>query len=258
MSSAAFRNGELARRWEALKFSVAKADVICDMAFNSSCRYWQSQQFDDRKTWSLQESGDLYYARSFKEKAAVLIEGDCRENLTLTDGGLIHIYGDLHKTIEIAGHGEIVIGGSVLPKGAIEAEGIQHVFVGGDLNGTVRGLGTLKVSIEGNFGGNCHTGTPSTRFHVGGDVSGTFEPAHKASLLYLNVGGFMPYEALEATLKHSYTKFDASLEFSDRPPGFYPPEWARMENARHFYRWTIRATRTLPWGIDWHSPAAPS
>ena len=255
MSNASSRKAELARRWEALKLSVAKADVCNQISFHSSCRLWQTGEVSFTKTWSVREIGDLYYPRSFKEDSSVLIEGDCRENITLPGGGTIHIYGDLHKTIEIGGHAEVVIGGSILPNAAIEGDaGIHRVFVGGDLNGTIRSLGSLTVWVEGNFGGHCHTGPPSTHFHVGRDVSGTFEPARDAALFFLDVDGFMPYETLEATIKHGYTQFHASIEFSNRPPGMYPPQWAQLENGRHFYRWTIRATRTLPWGLDWQRP----
>jgi hypothetical protein len=224
------------------------------IAFHSSCRYWQTGDLGDKKSWSVTENGDLYRAHDFKERATVLIEGDCREKLSLPDGGLVHIYGDLHKTIEIGGQGEIVIGGSVLPNAAIEADGIHHVFVGTDLNGTIRSLGSLEVWVGGNFGGHCHTGNPITQLHVGGDISGQFEPTREASLLYLDVDGFMPYETLKTASKYGYTEFNATLGFSDRAPGFYPEEWARLENRRSYCRWTIHATRTLPWGLSWESP----
>ncbi len=186
-----------------------------------------------------------------KGPASVLIKGDCRQNLSLPDGGLVHIYGDLAKTIEIGGQGEIVIGGSMLPNAAIEADGIHRVFVGNDLNGTIRSLGSLAVWLGGNFGGECHTGHPSTHFHVSGDVSGQFEPTREAALLYLDVDGFMPYETLKTTSKHGYTHFDASVGFSDRPPGIYPEEWAQLENRRNFCRWTIHKTKTLVCNFSW-------
>jgi hypothetical protein len=257
VSNAASRKADLARRWEALKFSVAKADVQMQMGFHSSCRYWQTGKVAHTKTWTVTEESDLYQPRTFKEKASLLIKGDCRENLSLPDGGLVHIYGDLTKTIEIGGHGEIVIGGSVLPNAAIEADGIHHVFVGSDLNGTLRSLGSLSVWVGGNFGGQCHTGHPSTNFHVNGDVSGQFEPTRDASLLYLDVDGFMPYETLAMTSKHGYTEFHASIGLSDRPPGIYPEDWARLANARNFCRWTIHKIRTMPWANSW-DPSRPT
>jgi hypothetical protein len=234
VNNAASRRSQLAQRWEALKFSVAKADMQMQMGFFLSCRFWQTGDVGHTKTWSVTEDGDLYQARTFKGPASLLIKGDCREHLSLPDGGLVHIYGDLATTIEIGGHGEVVIGGSMLPNAAIEADGIHHVFVGTDLNVTIRSLGSLAIWVGGNFGGECHTGHPSTRFHVSGDVSGQFEPTREAALLYLDVDGFMPYETLKTTSKHGYTHFDASIGFSDRPPGIYPEEWAQLENRRNF------------------------
>ena len=67
----------------------------------------------------------------------------------------------------------------------------------------------------------------------------------------------MPYKTLKTASKYGYTQFNASVGFSDRAPGTYPEEWAQLENRRSLCRWTIHATRTLPWGLSWEPPQEP-
>jgi hypothetical protein len=246
LSSSAERKAELARRWEAVKLSIGHAEMYLGMtAFHRSRRYWQRGEVGSANKWSILEHGDLYLPRAFNEEAAVLVEGDCRADLSLSGGGLVQIFGDLSSKIEIGDQGEVVIGGNFLPGASIEADGIHDVFVGDDLNGTIRSLGSLDVWVGGDFGGAGHTGHPSTHIHVEGNMTGHLEPTRKASLLLLDVNGFMSYAILESISRHGYTQFNASIGSSDRPPGIYPEPavWAQMANQRHFCYWTIHATR---------------
>jgi hypothetical protein len=218
--------------------------------FYGSCAYWQTGEVSGRKGWSLAESGDLYSPHAFHEtRTSVLVGGDCRGNLSLQNGGLVHIYGDLRSTIEIGHMGEIVIGGSLLPGAAIEAEGIHQVFVGGDLNGTIRSLGSLHIWVCGDFGGQIQTGDPITDMYVAGDITGQVEPTDEASLLYLDADGFMAYDTLTSIAEHGYTEFNASIGLSDQPPGIYPAERAQMSSRSHHCRWTIHRTKTSPWEL---------
>jgi hypothetical protein len=244
------RLAELARHWECLKFSVTRANLRMHHTFYRSCAYWQRGEFSERKGWSLADSGDLYSPRAFHETTtSVLVGGDCRGNLSLQNDGLVHIYGDLRSTIEIGHMGEIVIGGSLLPGASIEAEGIHQVFVGGDLNGTIRSLGSLHIWVCGNFGGRIRTGDPVTDMYVAGDITGQVEPTDGASLFYLDTDGFVPYETLTSIAEYGYTEFNASIGLSDQPPGIYPAEWAQMASRSHHCRWTIHRTKASPWEL---------
>jgi hypothetical protein len=251
------RLAELARRWESLKLLVGRASVRREPSFYRSCHYWQSGEVSERKGWSLEETGDLYSSYAFHETTtSVLVGGDCRAKLTLQNGGLVQIYGDLSSTIEIGNHGEIVIGGGLSPSAVIEADGIHQVFVRGDLNGTIRSLGSLQIWVCGDFGGHVSTGHPITDIYVAGDVTGHVTPANGASLLHMEVDGFVPYESLTSIAKHGYTQFNASIGSSDQPPGFYPRDWAEMAKRSHHCRWTIHRTKASPWDLphDFGSP----
>jgi hypothetical protein len=250
----------MARRWEGLKLDVAHADVEEPVSFSRSMHVWlpraderdepddpgESGDADEKVTWSIDQSGDQEQPLSFpesKEKhVSILIRGDCRGDVALPGGGLLHIYGDLANTISIGGQGEIVIGGSLLPDARIEADGIQHVFVGGDLQGTIRSTGSLTAYVGHDFSGTIHTGHPMTKLRVRGDFAGGIRPENKASLLYVIVEKFIPYTALESISEHGYTVFNASVAMSDRQPGLYPEPNARKRLARdrHFCAWVIR------------------
>jgi hypothetical protein len=221
-----------------------------DHGFYRSLHYWQQGDFWDRKEWSFCELGDHYTPRTFHEpNSTVLIGGDCRGKLTLQNGGLAQIYGDLSSTVEIGDQGEVVVGGNLMPGAAIEADGIHHIFIRGDLNGTIRSPGSLHIWICGNFGGEIQTGDPSATIYVAGDVSGQIAPLAGASLLYLDVDGYVPYEILRATAAHGYTDFNASIGFSDQPPGIYPPDFAERASHCHDCRWTIHRTRESTWNV---------
>jgi cytoskeletal protein CcmA (bactofilin family) len=240
------RLAALARRWESLKFLVAKESVSGPASFYRSWHYWHSGELNQEKGWSLEEIGDLFSPHSFNEEASVLIRGDCRGDLTLKKGGLIQIFGDLNSKIEIGDQGEIVIGGSLLPHAVIEADYHHHIFVRGNVDGSIRSRGSLQIWVYGDFRGQIQTGHPTTVLYVAGDVSGRIEPVAKASLLYLDVEGFTSYETLTSIAAHGYTEFNASVGVSDRPSGFYPPDWKRRVSQRHRCRWAIhRSNQSL-------------
>jgi cytoskeletal protein CcmA (bactofilin family) len=215
-----------------------------DHSFYRSRSYWQQGGLDGRKEWSLFETGDYYGPRTFHESnTAIHVGGDCRGNLTLQNGGLLQIYGDLSATVEIGHMGEVILGGSLLPGAAIEADGIHHVFIQGDLSGSIRSRGSLAIWVCGSLAGDVRTGNPSTHLYVAGDVSGQITPLNGASLLFLDVDGFMPYEILRSIGAHGYTEFDASVGLSDQPPGIYP-----ADRAERCY-WTIHGTREATWNL---------
>jgi hypothetical protein len=251
------RLAELARRWESLKLLVGRASVRMDMAFHRSFYTWHSDEVSKRKEWSLAETGDLYSPHAFHETTtSVLVGGDCRAKLTLQNGGLVHVYGDLSSTIEIGNHGEIVIGGSLSPGAVIESDGIHQVFVRGDLNGTIRSLGSLEIWVCGDFGGHVSTGSPITDIYVAGDVTGQIAPANGPSLLYMEVDSFVPYETLTSIARLGYIEFNASIGSSDQPPGIYPADRSEMAKRSDRCCWTIHRTRASPWDLpqDFGSP----
>jgi hypothetical protein len=243
---------ELARRWEGLKLDVAHADLEVDRAFHRSMSVWlrgsdEPGDADEEVSWTIDQSEDqehpLALPESKQKHVSILIRGDCRGDLALPGGGLIHIYGDLANRISIDGNGEIVIGGTLLPEACIEADGIQHLFIGGDLHGTIRSKGSFTVCVGHDFSGTICTGHPITKLRVKGDFVGGVRPESKASLLYLIVERFMPYAALQSISDHGYTEFNASVAMSDRPPGIYPEPSVRRRLARnrHFCAWVIRS-----------------
>jgi cytoskeletal protein CcmA (bactofilin family) len=235
---------QLATRWEALKLAVGHASVLMDMAFHSSLLYWQSGVVDYTNTWSIVEAGDLLSPITSTQKITVLIQGDCQADISLADGALVQIYGDLASRVKVDGHCEILIGGSILPEAGIEAQGITHIFVGGDVDGFVQGTSSLKVSVHGHLRGMIRTGHPTIELRVEGDFLGQMQPTQKASLAYLVVQGFMPYGTLQSTAQHGYARFDATIAFSDRSPGIYPDpvEYKRLAQQRNYCTWVILAS----------------
>jgi hypothetical protein len=231
-------------RWEALKLQVGHCDVVMCMAFHSSLRYWQSGTVDETEEWSVKETGDLVSPLAYTRESSVLICGDCLANISLADGRLIHIQGDLTASIEVGGHSEIVIGGNVKDGAGIQAEGISHIFVGGDVDGFVRSSGSMTLCVRGNMRGNIGTGSPSTKLRVQGDFIGQLQPTKKASLVWLEVQKFMPFSLLESIGRFGYTQFDASIAVSDRGPGIYPTasDYERLVQQRNFYRWIVHAS----------------
>jgi cytoskeletal protein CcmA (bactofilin family) len=221
-----------------------------DHHFYRSLAYWQSGHLSDKQGWSLLETGDHHSAQRFHDtRTSVLVGGACQGNLVLQNGGLLQIYGDLNSTVEIGAQGEIVIGGDVSSGGVLQADGIQCVFIGGDLSGSIRSHGSLHIWVCGNLDGQIQTGDPITRVYAGGDVTGRFEPTGDASLLYLDVDGFMAFERLTSIANQGYTEFNASVNFSDQPPGIYPDNRSRAANDDPRCQWTIHHTRESTWNL---------
>jgi hypothetical protein len=243
-SSARLSQFDLDRRWREIQLDVGHAGAIWPVHFASSLSYWQDGFVDSHEKWGIEQNGDLKAPQSFKKESTALIKGDCDANLALLQGGMVHIYGDVKQTVDIREQGEIVIGGSVLPGAAIEADGIQNIFIGGDLRGEIRSKGSLHVWIRGNLIRTIYTGDPSTEVHVQGDLIGQFKPTRGGGLLWFDVEGFMPYGAIEALARLHYTEIRAHIAFSDHSPGIYPARAAR----RQFLGltnccWTIHAHR---------------
>jgi cytoskeletal protein CcmA (bactofilin family) len=214
------RQVELARRWEAIKLAVGRARVVMDMPFFRSLTYWTDQNTRTAENVTIKE-GDLTTPLSFKTEVTLVIAGDCRADLSLPEGSLVQIYGDLIGTITIAGQGEIVIGGRIAPEAVINASGIQHVLLGGDLAGRIQSTGDLKVSIGGNLTGTVETGDVSTNLTIHGDLTGRVKPTVKASLLSIDVHGYLSSANLQTIVGSHYLKFDACVAASDRAPGIY-------------------------------------
>jgi hypothetical protein len=108
--------------------------------------------------------------------------------------------------------------------------------------GCLRNQGSCTAWVEGHLRGEVWTGHPSSHLHVRGDCSGAIRPTDKPSLLFIEVGGFMPYASLERTAAVGYTEFNASVGKSDRPPGLYPVRSVCEALRRHrsYNRWVIR------------------
>jgi hypothetical protein len=214
---------ELLRRWQALQLEVGHAGVVWPLYFVSSLNYWRSGELDVTHKWSIDHDGDLNARHAFKEESSVLIKGDCRADIGLAKGGLVHIYGNLANTIDFHGNGEIVIGGAILPGAAIKCDdGIQAVFVGGDVQGVVSTKGMLKIAICGSLVGTIETGDPSAEVHVHGNLTGKLKAPKSGGLLFLEVGGYMPYATIEALCRDKYIDFRADIATSDHPSGIYP------------------------------------
>ena len=153
------------------------------------------------------------------EEQPCRIDGDCLAPIRAPEVGIVHILGDLKSTVIVGGQSEVVIAGSVAPSGAIVADGITRVLVGGDLEGTVVSSGSFMAWVNGSLRGQVETGTPMTELHVVGDFTGTLEPQEKGALLDIDVHGFMAQAAVDAILAHGYTSARFSIGLSDAEPG---------------------------------------
>jgi hypothetical protein len=234
---------ELVRRWQALQLEVGHADVVWPHYFTSSLNYWQSGELDSNDKWSIDQGGDFLSLQTFSKESSVLIKGNCCANLALLKGGLVHIYGNLTKTIDMRDYGEIVIGGDVTPGAGIESDkGIVSVFIGGDLQGVIRSKGTLHIAIGGSLKGTMWTGNPSTDVHVRGNLNGQLKPTSTGGLLLLDVDGYMKYAAIESLSREKYVEIRANIAVSNHAPGIYPRR-ADEHSLGHHRCWTIHAQR---------------
>jgi stage V sporulation protein SpoVS len=202
--------------------------------------YWQSGELVS-KQWTVHLPKSSNEPITACDRATVWIEGDCLADIVAADASPIHIVGDIAGVISLKGQCEIVVGGSLRSGARIETEGIVRVFVGEDMSGTIVNNGSATIWVNGNCAGGIVTGHPSTDLHVLGDFSGTIKPASKASLLYLNVRGFMPNALLEQIAALEYTEFNATIGTSDRPPGIYPPReiYRTLRQKRSYVRWIV-------------------
>jgi hypothetical protein len=175
------------------------------------------------------------------EEDTVLEVADCLADVVAPHGSVIHVYGDLRARVTVSGQCEVVVAGDVGPEGAIDGDGIVRVFIAGNLRGAVRNRGSSRVWVRGDLCGEVDTGSPSTQLHILGDCRGAIRPTAKPSLLYLEVGGFMPFELLERTAAVGYTEFNAVVRKSDRPAGIYPAPavWEMFKQHRSHNRWVV-------------------
>lgn len=225
-----------------LLLAIGHADVDANMAFCHSADYFHTGELD-REWWKdVKTLADVSVPLNLAERAFVLVDGDVLADVTVPGGSTVVVYGNVRASIQTTGHSEIVVAGDILDGASISGDGILHVFVGGDMTGCLRSLGSCTAWIERHLRGEIWTGSPSTHVHVLGDCTATIRPSSKPSLLYLEVGGFMAYTSLEATAAVGYTQFNASIGSSDRPPGLYPGKNATsaLRQHRSYNRWVIR------------------
>jgi hypothetical protein len=221
---------------------VAHADVVMDMPFHRSLKYWQRGE-KETDPW-LQRAGDSG-AIFLEENQAVIIEGDCLHQVSAPEGGTILVCGNLYSTLDVNGFSEIIITGDVRPDGYIRADNFCHAFIGGRLEGTLQSAGSMKVWIGSDFVGILKTGYPSAHIHVGGDYTGRMMPLEKPSPLWLTVAGFAANDSLHRIMEYYPNRFNASIAVSDVPPGLYPQEDSHRRNERGncFARWSVQQQR---------------
>ena len=197
---------------------VAHADIALGMAFSNSIGHWHHGNGEP-----------------------VLIEGDCTEDLSVPNHGLLHIAGNLSSQITAAGHYEIVVAGDVTETGSIVGSGFCHVFVGGSFAGKLAATDSTKLWVDADLTGSVGTGMPSTLIHVGRDFRGEISPTGSLSLLYLIVRGFASNKRISHIADLGYTQFNASIGTSDDSVGLHPVTGHRQRtaNGNSFSRWSI-------------------
>lgn len=224
----------LNRRWHDVVLAATYCDVVTGMSFHRSVRHWQSGWLTTG-TWTVQAGTDLLTAHDSLSKATVLVKGDCRADITVSDGGMLHIYGDLSSNLTLSGQSEVVIGGAITRDGAIDGDGILRVFVGGHVDGQISNKGSSTLWINGDVTGSIHAGRPSMTVHVIGDFLGHLLPVDVASLAYLDVRGNMSSGLIEKVARYGWTEFNASVGSSDVTPGLYPKSQASNS------RWVVHS-----------------
>jgi hypothetical protein len=237
---------------KALRLAVALASIRANSTFFWSLGYWDEKAPDPSDEW-LNSLFPLTIAQAVAGEGNVLEVTDCHADVRATHGSAVHIYGDLYGRVIARGQCDVVVAGDVMPAGSIHGKGIVNVFVGGMLRGEVVNRGSSCVWISQHLAGTVKTGEPSAHLHVLGDFTGSIVPAKRAAaLLYLEVGGFTPFELVERTAAARYTCFEAVLHRSDRPPGFYPDRATRKAMAakcKH-NRWVVLTEETAPPSFD--------
>jgi hypothetical protein len=213
------RAAVLSQRWDDVLEVVAYVDVVEQMSF---FRTLMTEQFGllSPGGWPKRIRSDLKEPLALAEDQHCQVDGDCLTTIRAPEGGVVHILGDLKSTVVVGGQSEVVIAGSVTQSGAIVADGITRVLVGGDIEGTVVSSGSLMTWVNGSLKGHVETGTPMTDLHVVGDFTGTLEPQDKGALLDLDVHGFTGQASIDAILAHGYTSARFSIGLSDAEPGY--------------------------------------
>ena len=169
----------------------------------------------------------LFSRGSIFSKTLIVIQGDCLEDVEL-DWGSIHVYGDVAARITVKGQAEVIVGGSIKPKGEVNTNGIVKIFVAGDLEGSLRNAGSSYIWLHGDHRGELTTGKPATVVHVMGNCIGTIKPEGQPGFLgqrglfSLEVDGFASEKTIEGIASLPFTRFHASIGWSDQEPGLYP------------------------------------
>lgn len=211
----------LRERWSDVVLAATHYHVVAEMPLYGSVRHWQSGWLATG-LWSVQANGNLLEAHDSLTNATVLVKGDCKADISVSGGGLVHIYGNLESVVTVLGHSEVVVGGDVTPSGRIDGGGILRVFVGGNVEGHISNSSSSSIWINGDVTGVIHAGRPSTKVHVVGGFFGQVLPFDVASLVYLDVRGEMPSEIIAAVAGRGWLQFLASVGSSDVAPGLYP------------------------------------
>ncbi|HLW68338.1 MAG TPA: hypothetical protein VKS79_23680 [Gemmataceae bacterium] len=229
-----------------LALAVGHADVVAGMAFHSAARYFHDSEIE-REYWKadVQTLGDVSTPLQLSQRAFVIVNGDILANITASDSCTLIIYGNVRAAIETHAHSEIVVAGDVCRDGGIYGNDITHLFVGGDANGILWGSSSFTIWTQGHLRGDAWTGNPIMQLWILGDCSGKIRPIKDPALLYMEVGGYMPYDLLKAIGSFGYTEFNASIGTSDRPAGLYPSKGAYnyLQRPRNSKRWVIRTSR---------------
>lgn len=236
----------LKQRWYEVVLAVTYCDVVANRLFLSSVRHWQSGWLTTR-TWTVQADGDLLSVHDSLKKATVLVKGDCRAEITVGKGGIVHIYGDLRSNLTISGSSEVVIGGDITKDGVIENDGSLRVFVGGNVDGRISSKSSSILWINGDVTGTIYAGDPRTEVHVIGDFVGQFLPLEVGSMAYLDVRGHMSSELIEKTARYGWIDFNASVGSSDAAPGLYglyePKSRIKPKSYSPNSRWVVLSQR---------------
>lgn len=230
------RTAILEERWKEIKLAVAFCNVHSDMPFFSSLMLWNSGSRSWRKNADIIE-GDLE-ANAPLEGAVLIVRGDVSGELESTADS-VHIMGDLRGSLHLQTNAEVIIAGNVSLDAIVTSLGSLDVFVGGDMSGTIDCEESQFIWIHGDLIGAIKTGSPITRLHVMGDYTGTVQPRDDPSLLYIDIRGFASSASMRTINKMKYTEFNASVGFSDQPPGTYPKR-SIMKMTRNWFIHTQR------------------
>ncbi len=223
-----------------LPLAVGHADVAGHMAFSHAASYFLTGHLNPDWWKTVERIPSVNEQRTFSDRSFVIVDGDVVQDVVFSAGTLL-IYGNLKSSVRMTEECELIIAGDIEKGGSVSSSKGLHVFLGGDLVGSVKSRGACKAWLEGDLSGEIRTGHPISELVVKGDLVGGVRPLEKAALLYLQVGGFMPYSSLEAIAMFGYTEFHASISVSDCPRGFYPGETAieAINRYRGRHRWVI-------------------